>query len=169
MHQLDAIAFIEGTLVNPETGAHFILTGAQKEFLHRAFELTPDGRLKFPELIFSAPKKTGKTAFAAFVVIYVVCVLGGRFAEGICCANDLEQSAGRVFQAIARIVEASPMLARDATITANKITFASTGATIIAIASDYAGAAGANPTVTAFDELWGVTSERGHRLWDEMV
>jgi phage terminase large subunit-like protein len=169
MRQLDAIAFIEGTLVNPETGAHFVLTGAQKDFLRSAFELDDDGRLQFPELIFSAPKKTGKTAFAAFVVIYVVCVLGGRFAEGICVANDLEQAQGRVFQAIARIVEASPMLARDATITANKITFASTGATIIAIASDYAGAAGANPTITVFDELWGYTSERSHRLWDEMV
>jgi len=165
----DPVSFIQTVLANPETGAHFILTGAQKDFLHRAFELTPDGRLKYPELIFSAPKKTGKTAFAAFVVIYVVCVLGGRFAEAILAANDLEQSTGRVFQAIARIVEASPMLARDATITANKITFASTGATIIAIASDYAGAAGANPTITVFDELWGYTSESSHRLWDEMV
>jgi hypothetical protein len=35
--------------------------------------------------------------------------------------------------------------------------------------TDYAGAAGANPTITVFDELWGYTSERSHRLWDEMV
>ena len=45
----------------------------------------------------------------------------------------------------------------------------STGATITALASDYAGAAGANPTITVFDELWGYTSERAQRLWDEMV
>jgi phage terminase large subunit-like protein len=120
-------------------------------------------------LIFSAPKKSGKTGFAAMVALYVVCVLGGKFAEGIIVANDLEQAQGRVFQAISRIVEASPMLARDATVTANKITFASTGATIIAIASDYAGAAGSNPTIVCFDELWGYTSERSHRLWDELV
>jgi hypothetical protein len=137
---IDAVGFIEGTLVNPESGKHFILTGAQKAFLRRAFEVAPDGRLKYPELIFSAPKKTGKTAFAAFVVLYVVCVLGGRFAEGICCANDEEQAQGRVFQAVSRITEASPTLKGDATITASKITFASTGSTIIAIASDYAGA-----------------------------
>jgi phage terminase large subunit-like protein len=166
---IDAVNFIESMLVNPETDKRFILTGAQKAFLRRAFELTPDGRLKYPELIFSAPKKSGKTAFAAFVVLYVVCVLGGRFAEGICCANDFEQSTGRVFQAIARIVEASSALKRDATITASKIMFASTGSTITAIASDYAGAAGANPTITCFDELWGYTSERSHRLWDELI
>jgi phage terminase large subunit-like protein len=165
----DAIKFIEGTLINYETGQPFVLTKAERRLLRRAFELTPDGRLKYPELIFSAPKKSGKTTFAAMIVIYAVCVLGGRFAEGICVANDLEQAQGRVFQAISRIIEASPMLAADATITTNKITFTSSGSTIIAIASDYAGAAGANPTIVCFDELWGVTSERGHRLWDELV
>lgn len=169
MKSSDAIRFIEQSLVDPETDRPFVLTSAEKRFLKRAFTLTPDGRLKYPELIFSAPKKSGKTAFAAMVVLYVVCVLGGKFAEGICVANDLEQAQGRVFQAIARIVEASPLLASDATINADKITFASTGSTIIAIASDYAGAAGANPTIVCFDELWGYTSERSHRLWDELV
>jgi hypothetical protein len=51
----------------------------------------------------------------------------------------------------------------------NKITFPATGATITAIASDYAGAAGANLTISCFDELWGYTSERSNRLWDEMI
>jgi phage terminase large subunit-like protein len=166
---LDAITFIEQTLVDPESGENFVLTAAQKAFLRVAFVLTPAGRLKYPELVFSAPKKTGKTALSAMVVLYVVRVLGGRFAEGICAANDLEQAGARVFLAIARIVEASPMLAGDAVVTADKITFKSTGATIIAIASDAAGAAGANPTIVCFDELWGYTSERSRRLWDELV
>jgi phage terminase large subunit-like protein len=103
------------------------------------------------------------------LVLYVVTALSDRFAEGICCANDIEQAQGRVFQAISRIVEASPILKRDATLTANKILFRSTGSTITAIASDYAGAAGANPSITCFDELWAYTSERSHRLWDELV
>jgi hypothetical protein len=37
------------------------------------------------------------------------------------------------------------------------------------LASDAASAAGANPVITCFDELWGYTSERSRRLWDEMV
>jgi phage terminase large subunit-like protein len=96
-------------------------------------------------------------------------VYGGRFAEAYCVANDLEQARGRVFEAIRRIVEASPYLRREAQVTANKITFPSTGATIQAIASDAPGAAGSNPVVSSFDELWGYTSERSHRLFDEMV
>jgi phage terminase large subunit-like protein len=103
------------------------------------------------------------------VVLYVIVVLGGRYAQGFCVANDFEQAQGRVWSAIARIVEASPLLRNSAKILANRIEFFSTGATITAIASDYAGAAGANPTISVFDELWGVTSERGHRLFDEMV
>jgi hypothetical protein len=166
---LDAITFIETVLVNPETDAPFVLTAVERGFLRHAFELTPDGRLRFPEEVFSTPKKGGKTAFAAMVLLYVVRVLGGRFGEGYCCANDFEQSQGRVFLAAARIVEASPMVAADAIVTASKITFISTGATITAIASDFAGAAGGNPTITVFDELWGYTSERSRRLWDEMV
>src|SRR5207253_7570860 len=57
----------------------------------------------------------------------------------------------------------------SAKVTANKVEFSSTGATITAIASDFAGAAGANPTITVFDELWGYVSERARRLWDECV
>jgi phage terminase large subunit-like protein len=164
-----AADFIETVLVNPETRRPFVLTGAQRLFLRHAFELTTDGRLRYPELVFSAPKKSGKTAFAAMLTLYVVVDLGGIYAEGYCAANDFEQSQGRVFQAISRIVLASPLLAGDATVTANKIIFHSTGATITAIASDYAGAAGSNPTIACFDELWGYTSERAHRLWDEMI
>lgn len=74
-----------------------------------------------------------------------------------------------MFAATRRIVEASPHLAVEASVTANRITFPATGATIQAIASDYAGAAGSNPVISCFDELWGYTSERSHRLWDELV
>ena len=42
-------------------------------------------------------------------------------------------------------------------------------ATITALASDYASAAGGNPTISCFDELWACTSERSRRLWDEMI
>jgi phage terminase large subunit-like protein len=166
---IDPVEFIESTLINPETCELFVLTEAERKFLKHAFELTPDGRLKYPELIFSGPKKSGKTAFAAMLLIFVVRALGGRYAEGYCVANSHDQAQGRVFQAAARIVEASPLLAADAKVTGTQITFLSTGGTIAAIPADYSTAAGANPTISVFDELWAYTSERDNRLWDEMV
>ena len=96
-------------------------------------------------------------------------VFGGRYGEGYCIANDEEQAQGRVFQAVRRIVDKSPLLRREAKVTQSRIEFPATGATITAIATDYVGAAGANPTISTFDELWGYTSERSRRLWDEMV
>lgn len=165
----DPVAFIRGVLVNPETGKPFELYPAQERFLREAFTPLPDGRLPYPELVFSAPKKSGKTATAAMATLYTVLALGGPYAEAYCVANDFEQAQGRVFQAIARIVEASPLLRAIAKVTDSRILFPSTGATIQALASDYAGAAGANPTITVFDELWAYTSERARRLWDEMV
>lgn len=164
----DPVSFIRDVLVDPETGAGFELYPAQVDFLRRAFTLTPSGRLRYPELIYSTPKKTGKTTQAGMVAIYVA-VIAGTYAEVYCLSNDYEQSRGRVFQAAARIIEASPLLRNSAKITANRIEFRSTGASITAVASDYSGFAGSNPSLCIFDELWGYVSEASHRLWDEAV
>lgn len=165
----DAAAFINEVMIDPDTGAPFVLLPAERAFLRRAFKRTADGRLRYPELVYSAPKKSGKSAFAGMLVLTATLVHGGPNAEAYCCANDYEQASGRVFEAIRRIVTASPFLRAEARITAGRIEFPETGSTICAIASDYAGAAGANPTISSFDELWGYTSERSRRLWDEMV
>jgi phage terminase large subunit-like protein len=166
----DPISFIESVLHDPETGAPFKLLDAEKQFLTHAFTFDADGRLLYQELVFAAIKKSGKTGFAALFMLTMLLLFGGRFAEGYCIANDLEQAQSRVFQAIKRIVEASPLLRREAKITADKIAFpAFYQATITTVANDYAGAAGANPTISCFDELWGYVSENSRRLWDEMV
>jgi phage terminase large subunit-like protein len=165
----DPTQFIDEIVINPETRVPFELLDAERDFLAHCFQVDDDGRLVYPEQVYGAPKKSGKTLFAALHTLVTVLVYGGVYAEGYCCANDLEQSVGRVFQAIRRIVEASPLLRADAKITASKIEFASTGATVTAIANDYAAAAGGNPTISTFDELWAFTSESSRRLWDEMV
>jgi phage terminase large subunit-like protein len=165
----DPVAFIGSVLIDPETGKPFELYPEEITFLRAAFSVKPDGTLPYPEVGWYAPKKSGKTALAAMVVLYVIVALGGPFAEGYCVANDFEQAQSRVFQAIVRIIRASPLLSRAAHIYSNRIEFPSTGASITAIASEYAGAAGANPSITVFDELWGFKSENLHRLWDEMV
>jgi phage terminase large subunit-like protein len=163
-------AFIEEALCDPETGMPYKLLPAERAFIEHAFRLGDDGRPLYPELLYSCPKKSGKTGFAALFVLTTALLFGGSYAEVTLAANDLDQAQGRVFEAVKRIVECSPFLqVLDPKITANKITFAETGATITAVAADYAGAAGGNPTISCFDELWAYTSERSRRLWDELV
>jgi phage terminase large subunit-like protein len=163
----DGGAWIEECLVDPETGKPYVLNRSQRRFLAKALEPRPDGKLRYPELVYSAPKKSGKTAFAAMIVLYVLLVLSPPYSEAICCANDFDQAQGRTFRQIARIVQASPLLAGDATILRDRIEFAATKATIYAISSDAAGSAGSNASIVTFDELWGYVSEKSRRLWDE--
>ena len=108
------LSFIEQVLRDPETGQPFDLFDAQREFLTGAFTLTDDGRLAYPEQVFGAIKKSGKSATAAMHLLTMTLVHGGRFAEGLCGSNDFEQAQGRVFQAARRIVECSPYLKREA-------------------------------------------------------
>jgi phage terminase large subunit-like protein len=163
----DPIKFIEEVLINPETERPFELLDAERCFLEHAFRTGEDGRLLYSEQIYSCPKKSGKTTFAAIYVITLVLLFGGAYPEAIIAANDFEQSVGRVFTAIKRIVERSPLLHKEARITADRIMIA--GAVITAIPSNYASAAGSNQCVAVFDELWAFNRERLRRLFDELV
>jgi terminase large subunit-like protein len=165
----DPAYFIESALGDPEGSGPYKLLPAEREFLRHSFRLRPDGRLAFSEQCYGCCKKSGKTTFAAMHALTTTLIFGGRYPETIIVANSLEQSVGRVFEMCRRIVECSPWLRRQAKITADKIAFPSIGGTIKAIPSDYASAAGSNQNLAVFDELWAYTSERAHRLWDELV
>lgn len=165
----DPAHFIETCLIDPETKRPYKLLDAQRTFLNHAFKLDDEGRLLYPEQVFAAPKKSGKTGFASLHLLTTILLFGGRYAEGYVAANDLEQAQGRVFEACRRIVECSPLLKHECKVTSDRIIVTETGATITSLANDYAGAAGGHPTISAFDELWGYVSERSRRFWDEMI
>ena len=76
--------------------------------------------------------------------------------KAYCVANDFEQAQSRVFTVIKRIVEVSPLLKGEAKITADRITFPALDATIMAIASDAASAAGGNPAITLLRRIVGL-------------
>jgi phage terminase large subunit-like protein len=165
----DPCGFIETVLITPETQQPFELLDAERAFLAHAFKLGDNGKLLYPEQLYSCPKKSGKTTFAALMILTMVTLYGGHFAEAYALANDQEQSIARVFMMVRRIIEASPLLKREAKITQDRITFPGIDAVIAAIASDAGSAAGSNATISVFDELWAYTSERARRLWDEMA
>ncbi len=163
----DPVAFVEEVLIDPEVKKPFRLYEGERDLVSRGFTLTSDGRLPFAETIFAGGKKSGKTGLGACCGIYVAAVIGGPFAEVYCLANDYEQASSRVFQACVRIITASPLLKNSVRITKDRIVFTATGSFIQAVASDYQGFAGSNPSLSICDELWGFTSEASERLFDE--
>lgn len=57
-----AVGSIDQNLIDPETDKRFILNAAKRASLQHDFELTPEGRPKYPKLICSASEKSRKTA-----------------------------------------------------------------------------------------------------------
>ena len=86
----DPISFVETVLVNPETKRPFVLLEAERAFLAHAFRLNDNGKLLYPEQVYSCPKKSGKTTFAALHVLTLTLLFGGAYPE----ANALRQRPG---------------------------------------------------------------------------
>jgi hypothetical protein len=81
-------SFIE-CLIDPDTGKPFVLLQCERTFIANMFKFDADGKMLFPDLIYSAGKKTGKTIFGAILVITTIVLFGGRNAEGYCCGRGL--------------------------------------------------------------------------------
>jgi phage terminase large subunit-like protein len=126
----------------------------------------PDGK-RPKNLIYSTVKKSGKTAIAALLARYAA-ETGPPLGEIYCAANDLDQAANRVFQAVRQSIEADPTARKYWQTTEHELRF-SNGTFIRAIASDYKGQAGANPRLTVWTELWGFEHERMRRLFEELT
>ena len=69
-------AFVEEVLIDPATNQPFVLLPAEREFLRHCFKTGANGKLLYPELLYAAPKKSGKTTFAAIIVITIVTLFG---------------------------------------------------------------------------------------------
>ena len=163
----DPVAFIDDLMKKNELGQPFSLLPHQREFLRLAFAFNGAGKLLFETFIWSCIKKSGKTFLNALLVIWWAYTQEPP-NELYCCANDLEQSIGRVFKMIAGIIKNNPGLARSAEIQTRQIIL-SNGTVITALANEYAGAAGSNHGLTSWDELWGYSSESSRRLWEELT
>ncbi len=143
-----------------EKGQRWALHRYQRRVLASMF------RRHFALRLWSEAKKSGKTFLAAVLGLWWAYTHAKT--EVIVAANDLEQSASRVFQTMADLLAANPALGASATVRAQEITL-SNGTTIRAIASEYRGAAGSRHSLVIFDELWGYDSERAQRLYEELT
>jgi len=166
-YRTDIVAFVDDLIKNNELGRPLQLLEHQREILSLAFKFDDHGQLLYEIFLYCCPKKSGKTTVNALITLWWAFTQESP-NEILIVANDLEQAQGRVFKAIAGIIQHNPELARSAEVQARLVTL-SNGTTITALASEYAGAAGSNHGLTSWDELWGYTSESSRRLWEELT
>jgi phage terminase large subunit-like protein len=139
----------------------------QRRILGEAFRYDEAERFIYRTIIYSAPKKSGKTAINALVCLWwSYCVQPPD--EIIIGANDLDQSVSRVFDAAKGFINRNLVLKKKADI--QRLSIRLDNETVIkAIPSNYESEAGPNQGLISFDELWGFMSEKSRRLYEELT
>ena len=176
----DLIAWAERHFYIPETKEPIVLEPHQRATLRAMFApLNGEGGRRvcpWSTVIYSAPKKSGKTAVAALVTRWLAEEHMGS-GQLFCTGNDADQAKERAFRMVKLSIELTPgylrgnpgLLKERWQVQEKKMTCLQSGAEIKAIAVDYRGEAGANPGLTVWTELWGYDHKDSQRFYNEMT
>ena len=156
----------------------------QRRILNKAFRANEEGKLPYETVVWSTPKKEGKTA------------IGGAIAYGWCrhyggnafsLANDKDQAGERMFDRVVKNLQImreknEPLFLQivdegyhDRITKNNMIEFAEGDQVnpsphwLKFVPADYAGEAGGRQAFTCFDEMWAYKGDAMSRFWDEFV
>lgn len=163
----DIISFMEDQYILPETRKLIVLEAWQKELILRPlfYDLNPDGTRKYNLALVGMPKKNGKSSLAAGIGLWF-CFAGEPHGEVIVAANNLDQASLIIYDKIREAFRLNPQMAAAAKLLKDRIEMRSTGTVCRPIAHKYQTAAGVNPTLVLFDELWGFP---GREFFDELT
>lgn len=166
-YNTDIIAFLEEQYICAETGKLIVLEEWQKDDILRPlfYDLNPDGTRKYTLALIGLCKKNGKSTLVAGIGVWFL-FASEPHGEVIVAANNLDQASLIIYDKIRTAVRDNPNLAASAKLLKNKIVMKSTGTTCRPIAAKYETAAGVNPTLVLFDELWGFPDRK---FYDELT
>ncbi len=133
----------------------------QRRVLSYALQMK-DGAFKYNTVLYSAPKKSGKSACAAMVVAWFAEVAPAG-TEIYILANDLEQAEGRVMRDFKYHANQRGYKVTQYKVELPNDTF------VQVLAQNYKSVAGSRHALVVFDELWGITSDLSRRTYEEMT
>lgn len=146
-----------------------ILADHQRRIINEALSRREDGLLKYSLVIYSAIKKSGKSALTSGVVLYTAAHRPHSFVY--CLANDGKQADDRLFGPIdkcIRLHHSHGGIYKDVKPTRGAVVLPN-ATKIEAIPVDAAGEAGAQPLMVAISELWGWNTDAKRKMWAEMT
>lgn len=166
----DPVEWIVGNFIDPITNTRMVLQEFQGRIIKEATKRNSDGRCQYDCVIWSQPKKSGKTTIAAAIGAWVACEVEAP-NEVLCLANDKEQSAGRIFENLIPTLESKgwEIPESEKSRKRNPICFGPNRSVVKAITTDFRKEAGSNQGITLWSELWAYNRESLRLLWDEMT
>jgi phage terminase large subunit-like protein len=152
-----AVRFIEGNLRHwkaPFTGQRFRLSPWQAEdIIKPLFGLKhTDGRRVFRRAYIQIPRKNGKSALAAAILLLVLCTDPGHGHELYTAATKRDQ-AKIVFNDCVQFVKASPKLRARLQTFVGSINYGERSSTLVPLSADYNNLDGLNVSAAVVDEL----------------
>jgi len=160
---------------DPETGellpaGPLRLFPHQKRIIDEALSRKPNGMLKYSTVIYSAPKKSGKSTLSSAVVLYTA--YHNPYSFVACVANDVKQSSNRLYGPIVTSIHLHKRfggILKDASPNRNEIILPN-HTKIEAIPCDAPGEAGAQPLLTAwcFDEETEILTKDGWKRYYDL-
>jgi hypothetical protein len=147
------------------------LADHQKRIVDEALSKREDGMFKYSTVIYSCPKKSGKSAVAAGVNFFMAAT--NPYSRTYCLANDGKQANDRIYGPIRDCINLHRKYGgkfQDSPKPKLVELFLHNGTKIEAIPCDAAGEAGSEPLVTTWSEIWAYAgNENKRRLWTEMT
>ena len=134
-----------------KTGDKFILRPWQKDLLLHLYAEREDGLLKHRRALIGVPRKNGKSALIASLVLEQI-VLGVNGGQIYSAAADKEQ-ARIIFKTVKKMIELEPELKNILEVYQNTIYNPLTGSVYRALSSDAYTKEGLNSTFIVIDEL----------------
>jgi phage terminase large subunit-like protein len=144
-------------------GEKLVLRPWQKELLINLYAENEDGLLKHRRALIGIPRKAGKSALLATLVLEQL-LLGVNGGQIYSCASDKEQ-AKIIFKTVKRMIELEPELSAVLQTFRDVIYNPGTGTVYRALSSEAFTKEGLNSTFVAFDE---VHSQPNRELYDTM-
>lgn len=173
---LGMVEWTEKYFYIPETQEPIVLFPHQKAILNKVCTRDPDtGLFPYQTIIYSTPKKSGKTTISGAVGRWAA-ETWGLYEHIFCVGNDKAQAQEKAFADIKESIELTPGYIRSKRLLPDKwrlledtLTCVENGSKVSAIATDYKGEAGSNPSLTIWTELWGFILKDALRMWAEMA
>lgn len=144
----------------------------QRRILEAALEKDADGKFKYSTIMWSEPKKSGKTTLASAVTLFMA--HRNKASHIYCLANDGKQSQDRIFKSMDRCIKLHQIyggLFEDIRPIWAPPSFRLNNGTVVeAIPCDAAGEAGSEPlmTVWCFDRHTDILTRSGWRTVDSL-